>query len=104
MRRDAARDRHQVGLVSAGAMQQHQGRAVRVRRPVEPMNEGEVAGRKPLLAGHGELRQHRPQIFRATGLMRRQKQGLPERVGASSTVIPGPSVAYSMRMPAGSRT
>ena len=76
MRRDAAGERHEVGLVSTGPVQQNQGRAVRMLRPVEAVNEGKVASGEPFFAGQGELRQHGPQIVGAVGIAWWQEQRL----------------------------
>ena len=70
--------RHQVGLVAAGAVQQHDHAAVGVVRRMKAVDEGQVAHRHPFLARSGELRQHEFQIGGTRGIAGRDHQGLAQ--------------------------
>ncbi len=71
---------------------------------VETVDKGQIAHRKPFLTRQGKLRQHQFNVLGAGCVMRRDKQGFAQVVEGFIDGKAGPSVANSIRVPAGSRT
>src|SRR5690606_15337773 len=76
----AAGERHQVSLVSACTMEQHERCTIGVLWPIEPMDERKVTGRKALLTRKRKLRQHHFQIVCAVSIARWKEEDLSELV------------------------